>query len=80
MFNCLGDLHPSAHTRCNPPFLLHYSTMIYTNNKTNKQTKTLETSKNVLFKNNQLYWIELLEELKHDCLHVDHNQLNLCST
>ena len=33
-------------------------------------------SKNVLFENKQLYWIDLFkEEWKHNCTHVDHNQL-----
>ena len=34
-------------------------------------------SKNVLFRNKHLYWIEQLKEEGKDCIHVGHNQLDL---
>ena len=58
-------LHRSAHTWCGPPML------DYTEAK-----EHLNQRKNV-FKNKQLYWINLLRTgWKQDCTHVYHRHLN----
>ena len=45
--------------------------LVITNSK-----KHLKQAKNCLFKNNQLYWIDLLKKNGNDCSHVDYNQLD----
>ena len=42
--------------------VLLFSFIANRNNKTNKQIEALETSKTVLFRNIQLFWIDLLKK------------------
>ena len=64
VFNCVGDPPPiSSHlmqSSFSPP-LLNYDIHKQQNKQLRNKKTTLETSKNVLFINNQLCWIELLE-------------------
>ena len=69
--NIIKDTRQSAHTWCSPPLLLHCCNYYIEK----QQNKTLETSKNVLIKNNS--HIACRKERKQDCTHVDYSQLNI---